>query len=55
MAKNKQKMSASETAAKKLDLSDQRKVERFVASTFDDARQSLKKIRKAHPRPKGYL
>lgn len=49
MAKNKQKMSASETAAKKLDLSDQRKVERFVASTFDDVRQSLKKIRKAHP------
>ncbi len=53
MAKNKQKVSTSlETTTKKLDLSDQRKVERFVASTFDDARQSLKKIRKAHPERK---
>lgn len=61
MAKNKQKMSASETTTKKadapknLDLSDPRKVERFVSSEFEVSRQYLKKVRKEHPERKNIL
>ena len=49
MAKNKHKTSPQLQTTKKLDLCDQRKVERFVASEFDVSRQYLKKIRKEHP------
>ena len=45
MAKNKQKTSTQPQTTKKLDLCDQRKVERFVSSEFDVSRQYLKKIR----------
>ena len=47
MAKNKQKAPTQPQTTKKLDLCDQRKVERFVASEFDVARQYRKKIGKA--------
>lgn len=54
MSRNQQKAfsPADSAAPKKLDLSDRRKVERFVAGAFDNARQSLKKIRKAHTEQK---
>ena len=55
MAKNKQKTSTQLQTTKKLDLCDQRKVERFVASEFDVSRQYLKKIRKEHPERKNVL
>ena len=55
MAKNKQKTSTQLQTTKKLDLCDQRKVERFVASEFDVSRQYLKKIRKEHPERKNIL
>ena len=55
MAKNKQKTSTQLQTTKKLDLCDQRKVERFVSSEFDVSRQYLKKIRKEHPERKNVL
>ena len=55
MAKNKQKTSTQPQTTKKLDLSDPRKVERFVASEFEVSRQYLKKVRKEHPERKNIL
>ena len=55
MAKNKQKAPTQPQTTKKLDLSDPRKVERFVASEFEVSRQYLKKVRKEHPERKNIL
>lgn len=55
MAKNKQKAPTQSQTTKNLDLSDPRKVERFVSSEFEVSRQYLKKIRKEHPERKNVL
>ena len=55
MAKNKQKAPTQPQTTKNLDLSDPRKVERFVSSEFEVSRQYLKKIRKEHPERKNIL
>ena len=55
MAKNKQKAPTQPQTTKNLDLSDPRKVERFVSGEFEVSRQYLKKIRKEHPERKNVL
>ena len=54
-AKNKQKTPTQPQTTKNLDLSDPRKVERFVSGEFEVSRQYLKKIRKEHPERKNVL